>query len=73
MRSTQVSDHAINEVVDRLSTRFPHVYRQDLQLRVQDALRSFTTATIPDFLPILVERQVSAHLRAGLANGLLDP
>ncbi len=54
----------MNEVVDRLVTMFPEIARETIVARVQVGLSAYSSAPIRDFLPVLVERKVSARLRA---------
>lgn len=54
----------MDEVVARLVAMFPGVARETIVTRVQVGLSAFSSASIRDFLPVLVERRVAARLRA---------
>ena len=55
-------DRIVDEVVGRLSTRFPGLSTEFLARRVWASLKSFVNPAIRDFLPVLVERRVVHEL-----------
>ncbi len=54
----------VDEVLGRLSTKFPGLSADFLAKRVWATLQSFMNPSIRDFLPVLVERRVVEELRA---------
>ena len=57
--------HAIDEVVDRLATRFPDIPSATVREVVEAQLAQFTGSTVRDFVPVLVEHEALELLRAG--------
>lgn len=60
--------HAIDEVVDRLALRFPSISGARILSEVHARLASFVGASVRDFVPVLVEREVAEAL-ADAARG----
>ncbi|WP_034621736.1 three-helix bundle dimerization domain-containing protein [Cellulomonas sp. URHE0023] len=54
--------HAIDEVVERLSARYPDVPDVDVRAQVEAHLAKFADAVVRDFVPVLVEHEVSGAL-----------
>ena len=48
---------AIDEVVDRLSTKYPSVPAADILRQVNALLAKFSDSAVRDFVPVLVERE----------------
>jgi len=57
--------HAIDQVIEALTTRFPDVPTRLITERVRRAYDRFTGAPVRDFVPVLVEREVRVGLTAG--------
>ena len=53
---------AIDEVVERISTRYPSLSRELIRDQVDVQLASFDGSTVRDFVPVLVERDTVAFL-----------
>jgi hypothetical protein len=56
-------DRAIDEVVTRLSERFPALARDHVHAIVQEELHRFDGGRVRDFVPVLVERAAKKRLR----------
>ena len=54
---------AIDELSSRLQVRFPGTPAETLRELVSDAHRQYDGSRIRDFVPVLVEREVSDRLR----------
>jgi hypothetical protein len=48
---------AIDDVVDRIATRFPDLTKDLIRDQVEALLSRFDDSTIRDFVPILIERE----------------
>ncbi len=59
---------AIAQVVDRMSSQFPDVDPGHITDLVHEEHDSFAGHPIRDYVPVLVERQVKARLRAGVVR-----
>ncbi|MDM7831480.1 three-helix bundle dimerization domain-containing protein [Cellulomonas edaphi] len=55
-------DKAIGEVVDRIAEKFPAVERERVQEAVETHKSQFDEAAVRDFVPVLVEHQVTDEL-----------
>lgn len=55
-RQKALEERAINQVSERLRSRFSDRSRADVDSVVQTTARRFATARIRDFIPLLVER-----------------
>lgn len=62
--ATVTDDKIVDEVVERLATRYPGVGPDFIAKRAWEALKSFVNPTIRDFLPLLVERRVTRQLKS---------
>ena len=59
-------DEHVSRTIRRLSDHFGrHVTRDVIEARVRALYSSFATATVHDFVPILVERQLRREFRRG--------
>ncbi|MDF3312478.1 hypothetical protein P3H15_46895 [Rhodococcus sp. T2V] len=56
----------IDQVIDRLDTRFPDLPRESIEQVVRSAHEHFATGKVRDFVPLLVERLAREKLQ-GLA------
>lgn len=56
---------AIDEVIDRLQARFPHVPRERIREVVSVEHAAFAGRPIRDFVPVFVERGAADKLRSG--------
>jgi hypothetical protein len=54
---------AIDEVVRRLSSHFPHIDARTIQTAVDREHRDFDGSRIRDFVPLFVERNAAHHLQ----------
>ncbi|WP_028048487.1 three-helix bundle dimerization domain-containing protein [Cellulomonas sp. URHD0024] len=54
---------AIDEVVDRIATRFPDVPSEQVHEQVDTALAEFEGSAVRDFVPVLVEHKVTDEMR----------
>lgn len=54
--------HAIELVIDRLSTRFPDVARTDIEVVVYEEHGKLNAGQIRDYVPVLVERSSKLRL-----------
>ena len=54
----------IDEVRDRLVTRFPARPADEVTATVDTVYREFGTTSVRDFIPLLVERRAGEELRA---------
>jgi hypothetical protein len=50
-------------LIDRLASRFPELSREQIAASVRGEYEGYATSPIQDFVPILVERSVSAELK----------
>jgi hypothetical protein len=57
---------AIEEIIERLSDRYPKATPEQVQHAVADAQRHFNRAAVRDFVPILIEREARARLERPL-------
>jgi hypothetical protein len=57
-------DRAIDEVVSRLSERFPTVSPERIAVVVDEELHRFDGGRVRDFVPVLVERAAKKRLKA---------
>ncbi|MDR6905787.1 hypothetical protein J2X63_001473 [Agromyces sp. 3263] len=57
-------DRAIDEVVSRLSERFPTVSPEHIEAVVDEELHKFDGGRVRDFVPVLVERAAKKRLKA---------
>ena len=57
--------HAIEEVVDRLATKFPQIPRETVTEVVIAQHAQFGASAIRDFVPVLVEHGAAELLRLG--------
>ena len=55
---------SIDQLVDRLGERFPHIPQQTIRDVVSDAHRGLDGAPIRDFVPVLVEHEAVGALKA---------
>jgi len=53
---------AIDEVVERIATKYPTLSRELIRDQVDVQLAAFDGSTVRDFVPILVERDAVAFL-----------
>ena len=53
---------AIDNVVDRLAERFPHIPRPSIEQTVQEEHQALADGPIRDYVPVLVEHAVRARL-----------
>lgn len=53
---------ALDQIAERLATRFPDVPADTIALAVQGRYAEFEGSPIRDFVPVLVERSVRADL-----------
>ncbi|MFL0565423.1 three-helix bundle dimerization domain-containing protein [Microbacterium sp. 179-I 1D1 NHS] len=56
----------MEEIVQRLSERFPDTPAPEITQAVSDARRRFDRAKIRDFVPVLIEREARARLERPL-------
>ena len=59
-------ERAIGEVVARLTARYPALDPALIAASVRRAHQAFTSCTVRDFVPLLVERHVREELDEGL-------
>ncbi|WP_426592136.1 three-helix bundle dimerization domain-containing protein [Cellulomonas sp. McL0617] len=65
--------HAIDEVVERLSARFPDVPESDVRAQVESHLTKFSGAAVRAFVPVLVEHEAGETLASHQVGGGGDP
>lgn len=65
MHNETGEEHQIARVAERLTRRFPHATRADVDAVVAAALRQFEGRPIREFIPLLVERRADSMLRSG--------
>lgn len=65
---TEHEHRAIDEVVERIATKYPTLSRELIRDQVDVQLAAFDGSHVRDFVPILVERDVAAFL-AEFADG----
>lgn len=53
---------AIDNVVDRLAERFPHIPRPSIEQTVREEHQALADGPIRDYVPVLVEHAVRARL-----------
>ncbi len=53
----------IDQVIDRLGTRFPDLPREGIEQVVRSAHEHFATGKVRDFVPLLVERLAREKLQ----------
>ena len=58
--SVGVDLHAIHAAMQKV---YPETPAAVIEVEVAEAARSFRNATVADFLPVLIERQVKSRLR----------
>ena len=62
--TTQAEEiRAIDQLQDRLRERFPDVEPEGLKQMVSKVHHQYDGSPIRDFIPVLVEREVSEHFR----------
>ena len=54
---------AIDEVVQRIESKFPDVPREQVKERVDAAVTELDGSTVRDFVPVLVEHKVADEMR----------
>jgi hypothetical protein len=54
--------HAIDEVVERLRSRYPDTPELEVRAQVEAQLEKFTDAVVRDFVPVLVEHEAGGML-----------
>jgi hypothetical protein len=57
-------DRAIDEVVSRLSEKFPSLTPEHVEEVVEEELHRFDGGRVRDFVPVLVERAAKQRLKA---------
>lgn len=55
---------ALDELADRLHTRFPAIPTDGIKHMVEEGYHQFDSSLVRDFIPVLVEREVTEQLRA---------
>jgi hypothetical protein len=55
--------HELRFVLERLRSDFPNVPAGAIESEVRDAIGAFERATVRNYVPLLVERDVRSHLR----------
>lgn len=55
-------DREAQEIIDRLSARYPDQPEANVVEAVNEARSRFETAKVRDFVPVLVEREAKARL-----------
>ena len=55
-------DREVQDIIDRLSARFPHKPAAAVVDAVTEARSHFERAKVRDFVPVLVEREAKARL-----------
>jgi hypothetical protein len=58
-------DHAIDDVVQRLTVRCPDIPSATIREVVEAQLAQFEASSVRDFVPVLVEHEALELLRAG--------
>lgn len=53
---------AVDNVIDRLAQRFPHVPRQSIEQTVREEHKALAGGRIRDYVPVLVEHAAKARL-----------
>jgi len=56
--------HAMDELADRLHSRFPHARQDRIKQEVNRVHHQYDGSPIRDFIPVLVEREVVDQLRS---------
>lgn len=59
---TPSEDQAVDQVVDRMSTKYPQMARSYIQGMVSQVHAGFLGNPVRSYVPVLVERQVKARL-----------
>jgi hypothetical protein len=54
---------AIDEVVERIETKFPQAPGDEVRAQVDTAVAEFEGSTVRDFVPVLVEHKVTDEIR----------
>ncbi|WP_270352827.1 three-helix bundle dimerization domain-containing protein [Microbacterium testaceum] len=63
MSSTDPNEAAvIDEIVERLETRFPNQSPSAIRSAVEEARVHFARARVKDFVPLFIEREAKARL-----------
>ncbi|WP_123955561.1 three-helix bundle dimerization domain-containing protein [Frondihabitans sp. 762G35] len=65
---TSGEDQSVEQVIGRLSAKFPAVSREHIQDVVNQEHQMFAGNPIRDFVPVLVERQAKNRLKKEFAN-----
>ncbi|MGO4228498.1 three-helix bundle dimerization domain-containing protein [Arthrobacter sp. YAF34] len=60
---------SIDQVVDRLAARFPHVPRLHVASIVREEFRALESGRIRTFIPTLVERGARARIQSEFGTG----
>jgi hypothetical protein len=55
---------ALEHAAERISEKFPDVPREDIDRLVEEHSEEYDGAPVRDFVPVLVEHEVKAELRA---------
>lgn len=63
----------IDQVIDRLGTRFPDVPREGIEQVVRSAHEHFATGKVRDFVPLLVERLAREKLQGLVPVVAVEP
>jgi molybdate-binding protein len=56
---------ALEHAAERISEKFPEVPRERIDRLVEERSDDYDGASVRDFVPVLVEHDVKAELRAG--------
>jgi hypothetical protein len=65
MPNTSGEAQAVGHVMERVQARFPHVEPGEIRALVDEVHRQYDGRPIREFVPILVEREVTDALRTG--------
>lgn len=57
----------IDEIVERLESRFPHQSSGAIRSAVEEARLHFARARVKDFVPLFIEREAKARLERPVA------
>ncbi|GAD87342.1 three-helix bundle dimerization domain-containing protein [Nocardia asteroides] len=68
---TTHEDRQLDEVIERLTVRYPTIERTELAGIVRETYEHFARSQVRDFVPLLVEHQVREEL--GTPTGDIPP
>ncbi|GAA1056293.1 hypothetical protein GCM10017608_27910 [Agromyces luteolus] len=60
---------SVDEVVDRLSKKFPDLDRDEIRRIVDEEHRAFDGRPVRDFVPVLVEKGAKRRIKAAAKSG----